>query len=249
MINSLALDKFFPKTFPDAEKEAFREGLSLSNGVTPGIFAWGVVSGMAMLKSGLTLWQAAGMSLFVFAGSAQLATLPLIVANAPLLLVFFTAMVVNLRFVIFSVAIGPHFSHLGWRTRLGLGYFSADTMMAFFPRRFPLDKLHEPEGKVGFLCGVACPNWFAWQIGSFVGILLAGQIPQNWGIGFAGTLALLGVMIPLIINRAAAAGVVVAGAVATWGAHWPFKLGLLAAVVSGMVAAMLYDLVIKEKGQ
>ncbi len=243
------MDTFFPKTFPDVEREAFREGVRQSVGVTPGIFAWGVVSGMAMLKSGLTVWQAAGMSLFVFAGSAQLATLPLIAANAPLLLVFFTAMVVNLRFVIFSVAIGPHFAHLGWRIRLGLGYFSADTMMALFPRRFPLDKLHEPEGKVGFLSGVACPNWIAWQGGSFAGILLAGQIPQSWGIGFAGTLALLGIMIPLVVNRAAATGVVVAGSVAIWGVHWPFRLGLLAAVLSGMAAALLLDLATKEKEQ
>lgn len=66
--------------------------------------------------------------------------------------------------------------------------------MALFPRRFPLDKLYEPEGKVGFLSGVDCPNWFAWQAGSFLGIVLAGQIPQSWGIGFAGTLALLGMI-------------------------------------------------------
>lgn len=113
------MDKLFSRTFPDKEKEAFREGFRTSLGVTPGIFAWGAVSGMALLKSGLTLWQAAGMNLLVYAGSTQLASLPSIVANAPLPLMFFTTMVVNLRFVIFSVAIGPHFAHLGWRTRLG----------------------------------------------------------------------------------------------------------------------------------
>lgn len=243
------MDKYFPKTFPEVEKQAFREGFRLSAGITLGIFAWGLVSGMAMLKSGLTIWQAVGMSLIVFAGTAQLATLPLLAANAPLLLVFFTSMLVNLRFVIFSVAIGPHFSHLGRRARLALGYFNADTMMALFPRRFPLDRLYEPEGKVGFLCGVAFPNWVAWQAGSLLGILLAGQIPQSWGIGFAGTVALLGVMIPLVINRAAMAGVVVAGSVAVLGVHWPYKLGLLAAVVCGMAAALLLDLATKEKKQ
>jgi uncharacterized integral membrane protein len=41
----------------------------------------------------------------------------------------------------------------------------------------------------------------------------------------------------------------VAGSVAIWGAHWPFRLGLLAAVVSGMVAALLLDLATKEKEQ
>lgn len=213
----------------------------------PGIFAWGLVSGMAMLKSGLTVWQAVGMTLIVFAGSAQLATLPLIAANAPLILVFFTAMIVNLRFVIFAAAIGPHFTHLNWRWRLWYGYFNADIMMALFPARFPPEKLYEPEGKAGFFSGIAYPNWAAWQAGALLGIVLAGQIPEHWGIGFAGTLALLGVMIPLIINRAALAGVIVAGGVALLGVHWPYRLGLLAAVLAGMGAALLIDLARKGR--
>ncbi len=213
----------------------------------PGIFAWGMVSGMAMLKSGLMPWQAVGMSLLVFAGSAQLAALPLIAANAPLLLVFFTAMVVNLRFVIFSAAIGPHFAHMNWRRRMWFGYFNADIMMALFPRRFPPEKLYMPEGKTGFFLGIAYPNWLAWQGGSLAGIVLAGQIPQNWGIGFAGTLALLGVMIPLVVNRAALVGVAVSGGVAVLGMHWPYRLGLLAAVLAGMTAALLLDLATKGK--
>ncbi len=245
--NSRILDKFSQKVFPDTEKSAFHDAFRLSAATMPGIFAWGLVSGMAMLKSGLTLWQAVGMSLLVFAGSAQLAALPLIAANAPLVLVFFTAMVVNLRFVIFSVAIGPHFTHMNWRRRLWLGYFNADIMMALFPRRFPPEQRYVPEGKVGFFTGIAYPNWAAWQAGSLLGIVLAGQIPQHWGIGFAGTLALLGVMIPLVVNRAALAGVVVAGSVAVWGVHWPYRLGLLAAVLAGMTAALLLDLATKER--
>lgn len=215
----------------------------------PGIFAWGMVSGMAMVKSGLTLWQATGMTMLVFAGSAQLASLPLIAADAPLSVVFFTAIIVNLRFVIFAASIGPHFAHLNWRQRLWYGYFNADIMMALFPRRFPPEKLYVPDGKVGFFSGIAYPNWLAWQSGAMMGIIMAGQIPQSWGIGFAGTLALFGVMIPLVINRAALLGVVVAGAVALLGIHWPYRLGLLAAVVAGMVAAMLFDILHEGEGK
>ncbi|HEY8025106.1 MAG TPA: AzlC family ABC transporter permease [Burkholderiaceae bacterium] len=215
----------------------------------PGIFAWGMVSGMAMVKSGLTLWQATGMTMLVFAGSAQLASLPLIAADAPLSVVFFTAIIVNLRFVIFAASIGPHFAHLNWRQRFWYGYFNADIMMALFPRRFPPEKLYVPQGKVGFFSGIAYPNWLAWQSGAMLGIIMAGQIPQSWGIGFAGTLALFGVMIPLVINRAALLGVVVSGAVALLGMHWPYRLGLLAAVVAGMVAAMLFDILHEGEGK
>lgn len=228
------------------EKTAFSEAFRLSAATMPGIFAWGLVSGMAMVKSGLTLWQALGMTFLVFAGSAQLAVLPLMMANAPVLVIFATAMVVNLRFVIFGAAIGPHFAHLPWYKRIWHGYFTADITMAFFPRRFPAETLYKTEGKVGFFTGIGYPNWCAWQVGAVAGILLASQIPENWGVGFAGTLALLAIMIPLIINKAALGGVVVAGSVAVIAHDLPYSLGLLLAVVLGMVAAMAIDILLEK---
>ena len=217
------------------------EGFHVSSGTMPGIFAWGMVTGMAMVKSGLTLWQALGMTLMVFAGSAQLAALPLIAANVPVWVVFLTALIVNLRFVIFAAAVGPHFSHLPWFKRLWYGYLNADITMAFFPWRFSSTTIYQHEGKAGFFTGIGYPNWLAWQSGSIIGILLAGQIPENWGIGFAGTLALLAIMIPLIINKAALLGVAVAGVTAVAAAGLPYRLGLLLAVVLGMAAAMSLD--------
>lgn len=194
-----------------------------------------------MVKAGLTVTQAIGMTLTVFAGSAQLAALPLIAANVPVWVVFLTALVVNLRFVIFAATLGPHFSHLPWYKRLWYGYFTADLTMGYFPRRFPPATLYETRGKVGYFSGIAYPNWVIWQLGSIIGIGFAGQIPAAWGIGFAGTLALLAVAIPLTINRAALAGVLVSSGVAVAARQLPFRLGLLLAVVLGMVVAMLVD--------
>ena len=225
----------------DLEKNACLEGFRASISTLPGIVAWGLVSGMAMVKSGLTIWQALGMSLFVFAGSAQLAALPLIAVNTPVLLVFATAMVVNLRFIIFSAIIGPHFAHLRWYQRIWYGYFNTDITMGFFPQRFPASTLYKTQGKVGFLAGVGYPNWCAWQAGAIAGIVLAGQIPESWDVGFAGTLALLAVMIPLTVNLAAAAGVLAAGTIAIIAIGLPYRLGLLAAIVAGVAVAMTVD--------
>jgi predicted branched-subunit amino acid permease len=230
-----------------AEKEAFREAFKTSAPTMPGIFAWGMVTSMAMVKSGLTLWQALGMTFLTFAGSAQLAALPLIAANASVWVIFATAMIVNLRFVIFGAAIGPHLSHLPWYKRIYYGYLNADLTMALFPARFPYSTLHQPEGKQGYFLGICYPNWCAWQAGSVIGIVLASQIPNSWGIAFAGTLALLGIMIPLIVNVAALAGVIVAAIVAVAAIKLPYRLGLVGAVVLGMVAAMLVDTIIEHR--
>jgi len=223
------------------EKEAFQEGWRASASTVPAVFAWGVVSGMAMVKSGMSLFQSLGMSLMVFAGSAQFAVLPLLAAGVPLLVVFFTAMIVNLRFVIFSAAIAPHFEHLPWYRRVWYGYFNGDIAMGFFPRRFGPDTLGQPAGKIGYFSAISYPGWFGWQLGAVIGILLASQIPESWNIGFAGTLALIAIMIPMTNNAAALAGVVVSGAVAVLAIGLPYRLGLLLAMVLGMAAALAAD--------
>ncbi|TCS36192.1 putative branched-subunit amino acid permease [Paucimonas lemoignei] len=232
---------------PAAERESFRQAVADSAPAMAGIFAWGMVTAMAMLKAGLTAGQALGMTFIVFAGSAQLACLPLIIANASVWIVFATALVVNLRFVIFSASMGPHLSHLPWYKRLWHGYLNGDLTMALFSQRFPPHTQPERRGKEGYAAGVNYMNWCAWQIGSVLGIVLASQIPQSWGIAFAGTLALLAVLIPLTMNAAALAGVVVAAALAVLTVHWPYRLGLLAALIAGMVAAMAVDKLIGRR--
>ena len=218
---------------------AWREGFRAALPELFCIAAWGMVVGIAMIKSGLSLPQCLGMTLLVYAGSAQLASLPLIASHAPIWVIFATAIVINLRFIIFSVLLAPHFSHLPWRQRLAFGYVSGDMTTAMFLQRYPSE---EPvPGKLSFFKGLMYPNWLAWQVGSIAGILLGSTVPAEWGLGFAGTLAILCILIPLIANRAALCGVVVAAAVSVLAHGLPYKLGLLAAVVLGMVTSMVVE--------
>ncbi len=229
-----------PHAQADAHHEAsWRAGLKTGTPTLFGIGAWGLVVGIAMVKTGLTVPQALGMTLLVFAGSAQLASLPLIAANAPIWVIFATALVVNLRFVIFSALLAPHFSHLPWRQRVGLGYVSGDMTVALFLQKYPSE---EPQlGKLSYLKGLLYPNWAAWQVGSIAGIFLGSAVPSEWGLGFAGTLAIICITVPMVANRPTLAGVLVAGVVSVAAAGLPYKLGLLAAVVVGMVAAMVAE--------
>jgi predicted branched-subunit amino acid permease len=236
-----------PQSAPDAstahadahDAAAWREGFRTGIPTLFGIAAWGLVVGIAMIKTGLSIPQALGMTLLVFAGSAQLASLPLIAANAPVWVVFATALVVNLRFVIFSVLLAPHFAHLPWKQRFALGYVSGDMTVALFLQRFPSEA--PVPGKLSFLKGLMLPNWAAWQVGSIGGIFLGSAVPPQWGLGFAGTLAIICITVPLIVNKAALCGVLVAGTVAVLAAGLPYKLGLLAAVLVGMLTAMAVE--------
>ena len=223
------------------EKSVFWDAVRTATQTVPGLLAWGAVSGMAMIQSGLTVWQALAMTFLVYAGSAQIAALPLIAAGAPVGMIFLTALMVNLRFVIFGAVIGPHFSYLPWYKRLWYGYFNADVVMAIFPQRFPSQTTGKAGAKLAYYKGLIVPNWLGWQIGTLAGIFLASQIPASWGIGFVGSLVLLAILIPLVLNRAALCGVLVAGGTAVMTIGLPYRLGLLLAIVLGIAAAMGVD--------
>jgi predicted branched-subunit amino acid permease len=218
---------------------AWREGFQVGLPTLFGLGAWGMVVGVAMVKSGLTVLQASAMTLVVFSGSAQLASLPLIAAGAPIGVIFATAFVVNLRFVIFSALLAPHFSHLPLFQRFYLGYISGDLSTALFLQRYP--SVAPERGKLSFLKGLLYPNWVAWQVGTFVGVFLGSAVPTEWQLGFAGTLAILCILVPLIINSAALCGVLVAGIVSVLAHGLPYKLGLLVAVLIGMFTAIAIE--------
>lgn len=217
----------------------FARGARDMAGVSMGIAAWGLVTGVAMAKSGLPMPLCIMLSLLVFAGSAQLAALPLIVSGAPIWMVWAIALCVNLRFVIFSAQWRPYFAHLPRGQRMRLGYFTADLNFVVFMSRFP-DPRPAPEQLPYFWGGVAI-NWPSWQLPSMAGLLLADVIPTQWGFGFAGILALLGLMYSLLSDRASIVAALVAGSAAVATVALPLKLNVVVAIAAAVVIGLLMD--------
>ena len=214
--------------------------------VATGIGAWGLMTGVAMVKSGMSVFEAVAMTLLVFAGSAQLAAMPLIASGAPLWVILATAFCVNLRFVVFSAHLRPYVMHLPLRERLVTGYLTADLSYVFFAKRYPhpptpdttAEELHAQQA---YLAGNSGINWVAWIGASLVGIALANVIPTHWGLGFAGILALLGVMLSLATSPLRIVSLAVSGAaaVATWAL--PLKLNFVVAIAVAVVFTLVLD--------
>ena len=208
-------------------------------GISLGIGAWGLVTGIAMVKAGLGVWLSLAMSLFVFAGSAQLASLPLLAQGAPLWVIWATALCVNLRFIIFSAGWRPYFASLTRRHRTWVMYFMADLNYVAFMKRFP--KPGPMDEQLPFLWGGVAVNWTAWQAMSILGIVLADVIPTQWGLGFAGSLALLGITGTLLVDRGTWIAAFVAACAAFAAFALPFHLNIVVAIAAAIAIGVLVD--------
>lgn len=217
--------------------------------VSPGLAAWGLMTGVAMVKSGMSVVESLAMTLLVFAGSSQLAAIPLLAAGAPMLVILATSFCVNLRFVVFSAHLRPYVMHLDLWRRLGTGYLVADLSYVLFTRRYPhpASDARERSAQMAYLGGGMAFNWVSWQSASVLGIVLAHSVPTHWGLGFAGILALLGVASSLASSRLRVVSAAVAGAAAVAAFALPFRLNIVVAIAAAVTLCLLAEAVVRAR--
>lgn len=221
----------------------FRQGLRDMSAVAPGIASWGLMTGVAMVKSGLSLPEALLMGLTVFAGSSQLAAIPLIATGAPMWVILATAFCVNLRFAVFSAHLRPYVMHQPLLRRMLGGYMTADLSYVLLTRRYPQPS-SDPvvrRAQDAYWAGNSALNWASWTFSGLLGIALANAIPPAWGLGFAGILALLGVLCSLVTDKLRAVSAGVAGAAAVAAFALPLKLNILVAIAAAVAVCMLLE--------
>lgn len=200
-----------------------------------GIVPFAMITGVAAVKVGIPKLPALAMSVFIFAGASQLAAVELIGRNAPAVVVILTALVINLRFVMYSASIAPHFQPLPGRWKRSLAYLLTDQAYVLAINRFRQNAETPPRW---YFLGVAGTMWVVWQVGSATGILLGAQIPASWSLDFAIPLTFLAILVPAIKDRATVATALAAGLVAAGGTYVPLNLGLLLAALTGVVVGL-----------
>lgn len=220
-------------------RQGFREGFYHYLPYSLGFIPWALVTGIAMRGSGFSLIESMGMNLIVYGGTAQLGTLPLIVSGAPAWLIALTALVLNLRFLIFSATLAPAFKEVSHRQRWFAGYVLGDGVVAACASRLLTEK--DANWRFGYYIGPSLWAWGLWQVDTLIGILLAGHIPHNWSLEFMATIALLVLLIPMTRQTPMLLAALVGGCVAVVLHGIPLRMGLFAAIVVGMAAGFLAE--------
>ncbi|WP_076998959.1 AzlC family ABC transporter permease [Variovorax sp. KK3] len=210
----------------------FSKGMRDMSSVALGTGAWGLMTGVAMVKAGMSVFESVAMTLLVYAGSSQLAAIPLLIAGAPAWVILATGFCVNLRFVVFSLHLRPFLMHMPRWRRMTHGYLTADMTYAYFTREYPQPPVDAAgqRAQEAYLTGNYFVVWSAWMGMSLLGVALANLIPQSWGLGFAGVLCLVAVVCSMVTTRLRMLAALIAGATAVAAYALPLKLNIVAGI-------------------
>jgi len=243
---------------PGRRREEFWAGVV---GIAPlvlGAVPFGLIYGVLAVTVGLPIAMAQAMSVIVFAGSAQFTTTQLLRDGAPLLVIVVTVAVLNVRHALYSASLAPYLQHLnrGWKSMLA--YLLTDEAYAIAITRYWQDKgeeqieskhhpnqsLHhqsESDFRHWFVLGASVTLWVNWQISTAVGVFLGAQIPASWSLDFAMPLTFIAIVIPALRDRATVGAALVAGIVVLLAMAMPLKLGLVTAMIVGIIAGTLIE--------
>ena len=203
-----------------------------------GILPFGLIYGALASLAGLSLGQAVGMSLLVYAGSAQFIAISLLTLGSGAVVILLTTLVVNLRHVLYSAALQPYVGRLPQRWRVPLAFGLTDETFAVVQRRYLARGM--TEHSQWYHAGVALALYLSWVSSSLVGALFGQSVPNlaGWGLDFAMLATFIGIVVPALRNQPQIAAALVAGAVALLCHVWPYKLGLMAAALSGITVGV-----------
>jgi predicted branched-subunit amino acid permease len=221
------------------QRSAVAEGARASLPVLLGVAPFGVITGVAMVASGIPPLAAMLMSIIVFAGASMVASAQLLASGSPVLLVVLATLIINLRFMMYSASLRLHFAHapLGWR--LLIAYLTADNVYGLMLQRFS-ERPDDP-GKLGYFLGAGVAVWLAWQAAVLAGVVIGAGVPASWRLDFAAPLAFIAMSVPLLRDRAMVAAALAAGVTVIAAHALPLKLALLAAAATGIGVGMAFE--------
>jgi 4-azaleucine resistance transporter AzlC len=206
-----------------------------------GAIPFGIIFGTLAGGAGLSAWQTMGMSLLVFAGSSQFIAVTLLSGGAGAAVVLLTTLVVNLRHALYSATLQPFVRHLPTRWRMPLAFWLTDEAFAVVQHRYA-EKDDSPH-KHWYFLGAALAMYLNWQLCTLVGVIFGQAVPNlaAWGLDFAMLATFIGIVVPMLRNKPQVAAALVAGAVALACQGLPYKLGLMAAALSGIAVGVVLE--------
>lgn len=227
-------------------KESALKGVKAVAPLMLGVIPFGLISGITAANSGLSMGMTILMSVGIFAGSSQLAALQLISNNAHMLVIIYTALIINLRMMIYSLSIAPYLQKINIRWKALLSYSMTDQSYAISLVHF----INNPEEDVkSFFFSASISIWLIWQITTIAGYMMGSIIPMEWGLDFAIPLTFITILFKGVIGWSEIITIITSAIVAVAASQLPVNIGLILAAIIGIAAGTISEkLLSKESG-
>lgn len=214
---------------------AFVAGVRDTVAALIGIAALAIVTGTTAIEVGFSEVQAIAMSVIVFAGASQLTVIDLLENGRPVLVVVVTAILINIRFLVFGASIAPYFARetTGWRWLIA--YLLVDVPYALSMAAF--DERNEVERRSYYL-GAAIPVWVVWVCGTAVGVMLGSIVPTELRLEAVIPLIFIAILVSVVEDVASLVAAGVGGIAVVLAGGLPFESGLIVAIVIGIAAGV-----------
>lgn len=199
------------------------------------------VVGVAILDAGVHPATGWSSSFIVFAGAAQLTLLSLVGAGAVGAGIA-AAMVINLRHVLYSLALAPTFQQQPrWFRWVGSALL-IDQMFVLGERR----RHESPDRFRVYYLSAGATFLVSWVGFVTLGLVLGPSVPATWGIAFAVPVMFTGMLVAGLVAQPGGArtrqpqvvAAVVAGVATVLAADLPNRSGLLVGALAGIVAGL-----------
>ncbi len=201
-----------------------------------GAVPFGMITGVSAVGAGMHPFDIVLMSALVFAGASQLAAISLMASGAATWAILLTVAMVNLRHVMYSLALAPWLQRYPVLSRLLVSFLMVDHSFAVTIVRYP--QAGEGFPRIAYALGIGVPMWVTWVATTTVGAVLGAQLPAEWQLDFAVPLLFLALLVPAVTTRPLLVAAVVAGGLALALAALPYNLGLVVGSLAGIGAGV-----------
>jgi 4-azaleucine resistance transporter AzlC len=220
-------------------KQEFWNGVRDEAPILLGVIPFGLLFGALAISAHLSTLAAQAMSSVIFAGSAQLIAAQLVGTGTSGLVILMVVFVVNLRHALYSASVAPHVQHLSTGWKLLLSYLLTDEAYAVTITHYQREG--DSASRHWYFLGSGLTLWTSWQASTAVGIFIGAQIPASWPLGFILPLTFIALVVPTLKDRAGIAAALVAGLIGLLAVNFPFKTGLLAAALIGILTGLVIE--------
>ncbi|MDO4484523.1 MAG: AzlC family ABC transporter permease [Clostridia bacterium] len=152
-------------------KQKFFQGVRHGIPIALGYLSVSFTFGMKAVADGLTPLQAVLISMTNVTSAGQFAGLPLMLAQASLIEVALTQLIINLRYALMSISLSQKLdSTMTTLHRMCFSFCNTDEIFAVASGQ---------QGKVGkwYLYGLMSTPWFGWALGTLLGAVAGTLLP------------------------------------------------------------------------